>query len=326
MESLLNALKAVAEPSRLRILALCQDAELTVSELVKILGQSQPRVSRHLKLLVEAGVLERFQEGSWVFHRATRDGVGAQLGDAVANLIPARDHHMIRDRERLAEVTRLRAKAAAAYFRDNAQAWDRLRALHIDEAEVERTILEMLPKQKIDDLLDIGTGTGRVLELLAQRVTRGLGIDASHEMLNVARAKLERSDADHCRVRQTDMYQMPFPAAAFDAAVIHQVLHFVDDPAGVVGEAARVLQPGGHLLVVDFTPHGEESLRQDHAHRRLGFDDQEVAGWFSDAGLTMRETRHLAGEPLTVGVWLAEKRRGQRGLPIARAAAHPPSH
>lgn len=326
METLLNALKAVAEPTRLRILALCRNAELTVSELVKILGQSQPRVSRHLKLLVKAGVLERFQEGSWVFHRATRDGVGAQLGDAVASLIPAHDHDLRRDGERLGEVIRDRAAAAAAYFRDNAKAWDRLRALHIDEAEVERTILEMLPQQKIDDLLDIGTGTGRVLQLLAPRVARGLGIDASHEMLNVARANLESSDVDHCRVRQTDMYQMPFPAAAFDAAVIHQVLHFADDPAAAVAEAARVLQPGGHLLVVDFTPHGEESLRLEHAHRRLGFEDQEVAEWFSDAGLAIRETRHLAGEPLTVGVWLAEKRRSRRGRPIVRAAAHPPSH
>ncbi len=326
MENLLTALKAVAEPTRLRILALCQEAELTVSELVKILGQSQPRVSRHLKLLVEAGVLERFQEGSWVFHRATRDGIGAQLGDAVATLIPARDQSLVRDRARLGDVTRSRAEAAAAYFRDNAEAWDRLRSLHIDEAEVERTILEMLPKQKIDDLLDIGTGTGRVLELLAPRTARGLGVDASHEMLNVARANLENAATDHCRVRQTDMYQMPFPAAAFDTAVIHQVLHFADDPAGVVGEAARVLQPGGYLLIVDFLPHQEESLRQDHAHRRLGFEDQEVAGWFSDAGLTIRETRHLPGEPLTVGVWLAEKRSGRRGHPIARAAMHPPSH
>jgi len=326
MKSLLIALKGVSEPTRLRILTLCQDAELTVSELVKILGQSQPRVSRHLKLLVEAGVLERFKEGSWVFHRATRDGVGAQLGDAVANLITIRDHHMIRDRQRMGTVTQLRAEAAAAYFRDNAKTWDRLRTLHIDEAEVERTILEMLPGEKIGDLLDIGTGTGRVLELLAARVARGLGIDTSHEMLNVARTNLERSDADHCRVRQANMYQMPFPTASFDAAVIHQVLHFADDPASVVGEAARVLQPGGYLLVVDFTPHCEESLRQEHSHRCLGFNSLEVSGWFSDARLTMRETRHLAGDPLTVGLWLAQKRRGSRGQPIARAAAHPPSH
>ena len=312
MDGLLAALRAAAEPTRLRIVALMAEGELTVSELARILGQSQPRISRHLKLLVEAGLLVRLREGSWVFHRLAEDGPGAALIRSLTGLLPGDgDPVLARDRNRLIEVKRDRAEAAADYFRRNAARWDKLRSLHVDDAEVERAIGRLLPKRGIKDLLDIGTGTGRMLELLGPRAARGLGIDLSREMLAIARARLDRAGLAHCRVRQADLYQLPFADGSFDVATIHQVLHFLDQPAAAVAEAGRVLAPGGKLLIADFAPHHEESLRDEHAHRRLGFADAEIGAWLVRAGLTPVDTVRLAGDPLTVVVWMAAKPRSK---------------
>ena len=312
MDGLLAALRAAAEPTRLRIVALMAEGELTVSELARILGQSQPRISRHLKLLVEAGLLVRLREGSWVFHRLAEDGPGAALIRSLTGLLPGDgDPVLARDRNRLIEVKRDRAEAAADYFRRNAARWDKLRSLHVDDAEVERAIGRLLPKRGIKDLLDIGTGTGRMLELLGPRAARGLGIDLSREMLAIARARLDRAGLAHCRVRQADLYQLPFADGSFDVATIHQVLHFLDQPAAAVAEAGRVLAFGGKLLIADFAPHHQESLRDEHAHRRLGFADAEISAWLARAGLTPVDTVHLAGDPLTVVVWTAAKPRSK---------------
>ena len=308
MDALLAALRAAGEPTRLRLVQLLARGELTVSELVHILGQSQPRISRHLKLLTEAGLLARHPEGSWVFYRLAKNGPGAEVaGHLTALLAAGGDQVLTRDLERLADVKRTRADAAAAYFRRNAESWDKLRSLHIDDREVEKVIARLLPKRGIENLLDLGTGTGRMLELLAPRAERGLGIDLSREMLAVARANLERAGIGHCQVRQADIYQLPFPDRSFDAATIHQVLHFLDEPGDVIAEAARVLAPGARLLVADFAPHDLESLRHDHEHRRLGFEDAEIVSWFAAAGLRHKKTVRLSGKPLTVVVWLAAK-------------------
>jgi len=280
---------------------------LTVSELVGILGQSQPRVSRHLKLLTEAGLLERIREGSWVFHRLVQGGDGANLANQLTGMLPVQDETLTRDLERLSLVKRERDQAAAEYFRRNAERWDSLRSLHVDDRIVEKVLLDMLEGQRIDEMLDVGTGTGRMLELFGPRLKKGEGIDLSREMLTVARANLDRAALNHCTVRQADMYQIPFPAAVFDAVTLHQVLHFLDRPGRAVGEAVRVLKPGGMLLLVDFGPHGEESLRHEHEHRRLGFDDNEVASWFEVNGMSWLKKTHLPGDPLTVAVWLGKK-------------------
>jgi ubiquinone/menaquinone biosynthesis C-methylase UbiE len=318
MEQLLAALRAAAEPTRLRLLALCAEGELTVSELTDILGQSQPRVSRHLKLLCEAGLLDRFREANWVFYRLARGGARGAAERLVA-MLPAEDPVVALDRERLDQVKRQRRAAAEAYFRTNAQDWDRIRALHIDEREVEAALVELLADEPIDDLLDIGTGTGRVLEVMAPRVERALGVDLSREMLAVARVNLERAGARNCAIRQGDMYQLPAPGGSFDAVVIHQVLHYAEHPGRAIAEAARVLRPGGRLVVADFAPHELEFLRTEHAHRRLGFADSEIMEFCREAGLTPLQPVHLPGENLTVVLWPARKDGAARAGEAARA-------
>lgn len=307
MEILLSGLRAAAEPSRLRLLALCAHAELTVSELVQILGQSQPRVSRHLKLLCEAGLIDRFREGTWAFYRLSEMGRCADLARVLIDLIPMDDATLALDLQRLESVKKANSERAAAYFRRNAEEWDKIRTLHIAEDAVEAALGNLFPQSGLKDFLDIGTGTGRVLELFGPRVERGVGIDMSREMLALARANLQEADLRNCQVRQGDMYQLPFSDESFDGLVIHQVLHFAEDPAEAIAEAGRALRPGGRLVVVDFAPHNLEMLRDEHAHRRLGFNDGEVTRWLELAGLSPDKTVTLEGDPLTVCLWSATR-------------------
>jgi ArsR family transcriptional regulator len=307
LDDFLAGLRAAAEPTRLRLLALCAEGELTVSELTEILGQSQPRVSRHLKLMVEAGLLERIREGTWAFYRLTGGDAGTRLGRRLVDMIPGDDAALALDRERLGAVKQARAGRAQAYFRKNAARWNEIRKLYVAEAEVEKALLEVMPMEGVGDFLDIGTGTGRILELFGDKVERGLGIDLSREMLALARANLERAGRRNCRVRHGDMYKLPVPSASFDAVAIHQVLHYADDTAAAIAEAARVLRQGGRLVIVDFAPHDLEFLRLEHAHRRLGFSDDEVEGWCRAAGLVPEGTVHLPGDPLTVTIWTVRR-------------------
>jgi ArsR family transcriptional regulator len=315
MERLLGMLRAAGDATRLRLLLLLVKAELTVSELTEILGQSQPRVSRHLKLLCEAGLLERFKEGAWVFYRASDQGEAAELARALPRLVDSEnDPVLIDDRRRLAQVRAQRAQEAAAYFRANAPRWERIRSLHVPEAEVERLIVRLLEQERLDYVLDAGTGTGRMLELLAPHIKRGIGIDVSPEMLAIARDRLGNAGAFNCQVRRGDVYRLPFAdgeaRGGFDAVLFHQVLHYLDDPQAALREAIRVLKPGGRIMIVDFAPHNLEFLRNEHAHRRLGFSEHEVLGWFKLAGLKPVATESLAprsgAETLTVMVWVAE--------------------
>jgi ubiquinone/menaquinone biosynthesis C-methylase UbiE len=318
MKPLLAALKAAAEPTRLRLLALLARGELTVTEITRVLHQSQPRVSRHLKLLCDAGLLERLPEGAWVFYRLAERGEGARWGRTLLELLPAGDQELARDLERLDRVRRERAERAAAYFRDNAASWDRIRKLYVGEAAVEHAMIEAAGDGELGDLVDLGTGTGRVLEVFAPRVRRGIGIDDSHEMLNVARAKLDARGITNCQVRRGNLYNVPLPSACADLVTVHQVLHFLDDPAVALKEASRLLRPDGRLLMVDFAPHGLEFLRADYAHRRLGFADEEVTRWCKAAGLGAVKVRHLnaagkAGhDALTVSLWTATQAASAR--------------
>jgi ArsR family transcriptional regulator len=318
MNRLVTMLRAAGDPTRLRLLLLLRQAELTVSELIEIVGQSQPRVSRHLKLLCDAGLIERFKEGSWVFYRAADTGAGVELGQVLSAL--AGPHAA--DLQRVAQVREARAAEAAAYFKTNAAEWERIRALHAPDKDVEAAIVRQLSSAPIEHLLDAGTGTGRMLELLGPQTKRAVGVDVSPEMLAIARDRLMRVSLTQCQVRLGDTYRLPFPAGGaltgFDAVLFHQVLHYLDDPGAAVAEAARVMRAGGRLLIADFAPHALEFLRTDFAHRRLGFSEREVQGWFQAAGL-----KPLAGETvaphkketLTVKLWLAQ------AMPRTRAEA-----
>jgi SAM-dependent methyltransferase len=319
MDTLLAMLRAVAEPTRLRLLALCTEGEMAVGDLVEILGQSQPRVSRHLKLLCEAGVLDRFREGSHVFYCQSHEvGETAGIARALAEMIPVDDPEILRDRAGLERIRRRRARAADDYFRANAAQWDSIRSLHVDEREVERALRATLPG-RYELLLDIGTGTGRMLELFGDRIERGLGIDSSRDMLSVARANLNAAGLRHCQVRHGDMYRLAVEDNAADAVVVHQVLHYAERPAAAIAEAARVLAPGGTLVVADFAPHGLEALREEHAHARLGFDDDEVFDWCRAVRLTPDAPVRLAGDPLTVTVWTARAGGKLRAVPTGES-------
>ena len=303
--AVLSALKAAGEPTRLRLMAALARAELTVTELTQVLGQSQPRISRHLKLLCDAGLIERFREGAWAFYRLADKGAGGEAARFITQNLPADDPALRADHERLSAVRRARQETAAAYFKANAKEWARIRALHVPEADVEAAVLKLAGEKPIPMLLDLGTGTGRMLEVFAPHVERGLGIDLSREMLGMARANLEKAGIENCSVRHGDLYRLPFESGAgADVAVIHQVLHYLENPAAAVAEAARVLKPGGRIVIADFAPHDLEFLREAHAHRRLGFADTELKQWAEAAGLHVTQTKTLPGDKLTVKIWL----------------------
>ena len=316
MQPLLAMLRAAGDPTRLRLFLILREAELTVSELTQVLGQSQPRVSRHLKLLCDAGLLARFKEGSWVFYRAADTGPAARLGEVMAGL--AEPEALAGDRARLASVREARAALAAAFFKANAADWERIRSLHAPEKDVENAIVRQLREGSIESVLDAGTGTGRMLELLAPTIKRGVGVDSSPDMLAIARDRLERAHIHHCQVRLADVYRLPFANGdgeqGFDAVLFHQVLHYLEDPQGAIAEAARVLKPGGRILIADFAPHDLEFLRTELQHRRLGFSDREVQGWFQAAGLKALASEaiapeeghaHPGGGKLIVKIWVA---------------------
>jgi ubiquinone/menaquinone biosynthesis C-methylase UbiE/DNA-binding transcriptional ArsR family regulator len=317
-------LKAAGEPTRLRILALLAEAELTVSDLTEILRQSQPRLSRHLRLLTEAGLVDRFREGSWAFFRIGDRSGAAELARALIGRLNVDDAIVLRDRERLTAVRASRGAAAQNYFRRHAAQWDRIRRLHVADTAVEAAIRAALADKPIRALLDLGTGTGRMLELFGADIERGLGLDLSLDMLALARARLDRAGLRHCSVRHGDIYDLALPRDSFDAVIIHQVLHFLDDSARAIAEAARVLRPGGRLLVVDFAPHDLEFLREEHAHRRLGFAAETVTQWLEAAGLDVLRQETLPPGPqgkIAVSLWLARDPRIVLAAPASREVA-----
>jgi ubiquinone/menaquinone biosynthesis C-methylase UbiE/DNA-binding transcriptional ArsR family regulator len=317
-------LKAAAEATRLRLLMLIAEAELTVTDLTAILRQSQPRLSRHLRLLAEAGLVERHREGSWAFFHFGEAGSAADIARALIARLDPSDPIIARDRERLAAVRASRAAAAQNYFRRHAAEWDRIRRLHVADAAVEEAIRTALGNQPIRALLDLGTGTGRMLELFANNIERGLGLDLSLDMLALARTRLDRAGLKHCAVRYGDIYDLALPRDTFDVVIIHQVLHFLDDSARAIREAARVLRPGGRLLVIDFAPHDLEFLRDEHAHRRLGFAAEAVTQWLEAAGLGIMRQETLPPGPegkIAVSLWLARDPRIVVAAPVTREVA-----
>jgi ubiquinone/menaquinone biosynthesis C-methylase UbiE/predicted transcriptional regulator len=327
MDELLNIMRALGDPTRLRIALLIRQLELSVGEVVQILGQSQPRVSRHIRILDEAGIAERRKEGSWVFLRPGAQLTSGRL-DALFAMTDGSEARMVqRDLTKLAEVREARAKMAAAYFAQNAGEWDQLRSLHVAESEVEAAMRALLcaappelPATPLGRVLDIGTGTGRMIELFAGDAEKFTAVDNNAEMLRVARAKLSGSANDaginsvNVEIKMGDFNALPLPDASYDTILFHQVLHYAQAPERVIAEAARVLAPSGRMMIVDFAAHDHEELRSVHAHARLGFRDEMITRAFAGCGIKMAHQDTLDGGTLTVKIWLGQKQGPKLGV------------
>ena len=308
-------LRALADPTRLRIMRLLSAMELAVGELAQVLGQSQPRVSRHIRILCDAGLAERRKEGSWVFlHSAIGLDRAPPLGSAAARLLAVAEDsdaafaaRCAEDRRHLAAIRAARETTAATYFARHADEWDTLRVLHTADAPVEAALTAALSAGSLGALLDVGTGTGRMAELFAARADRVIAFDKSPEMLRIARARLQHLPAERIKLVQGDFAALPFAEASFDTVLFHQVLHYAQEPEGVLAEAARVARPGARIAVVDFAAHDREELRSAHAHARLGFSDEQMLALLTDAGFTADPAIALPGQPLTVKIWTGQR-------------------
>lgn len=302
--------QALADPVRIRILYLLREMELSVGELAQTLAQGQPKISKQLKVLIDCGLVGRRKEGNWVFLRLG----SPDLVDPVFVLLDrwaqvhGRNPWLAADAARLSAINAERSAEAAAYFAAHAAEWDRLRSLHVATAEVDDAILRAIGDHHLGNLVDIGTGTGTMVELLADHADFIIGIDRSPEMLRFGRAKLLAAGITNAELRQGDMNALDVPAASADTVVLHQVLHYAHRPAAVIAEAARILKPSGKLVVIDVAPHDREELRREHAHTRLGFEDGEVLGFMRAAHLKGKVVEHLADGALTVTIWTAEPR------------------
>lgn len=322
MDQLLQGLRAAGEATRLRILGLCAHAELTVTELVEILDQSQPRISRHLRLLVEAALLRRHQEGNWAYYRLDEAAASGELARLLVDLMPADDPLHAQDLARLESVKEAWAVRAAAYFKKHAPEWSRVSAEFYDDGRIDAALIERLGTAPLGDLLDIGTGTGHTLQVLGGKADSGIGIDRSIDMLKVARANVWRAGLKNCQVRLADMLRLPYGPDSFDTVTLRMVLHFAESPAATIAEAARVLRPGGRLVVVDLAPHDRAELRRDHAHRWMGFADGDLRGFFEQSGLVAEAPQRLDDGPLAVCLWLGKRPANDaRRAPAADQAA-----
>lgn len=318
MDQLLNIMRALADPTRLRIILLIRQLELSVGEVVLILGQSQPRVSRHIRILDEAGIAERRKEGSWVFLRPGPILLSGRLDPLFAMTDGSEARILKRDLAKLDEVRSARANMAADYFARHADDWDRLRSLHVAESEVEQAMRKLLTIAPLGNVLDIGTGTGRMIELFAPDAEKFTAIDNNGDMLRLARARLsslELSPQHNGRIQIMlgDFNALPLPDTSHDTILFHQVLHYAQAPEHVIAEAARVLSPGGRMMIVDFAAHDREDLRTIHAHARLGFTDDMIARAFAACGLHMAHKDMLAGGELVVKIWLGQKNSALSG-------------
>ena len=307
MEHLIKALKAAGEPTRLRILAALSQYELTVTELVSLLNQSQPRVSRHLKLLLEAGLVSRFQEGSWVFQRLNESKLTAQI----TAMIDLGDPTLKQDSERLGRIKVENARRATDYFAANAGDWDQVRTMVGSDEKIESAMRKTVGNRVFGNMIDMGTGTGRIVEIFADRAAKITGYDSSQEMLKLARTKFEQAGLSHCQARLGDITALPATSGSADLITIHQVLHYLDSPFAVIEEAKRLLSPGGLILVVDFAKHQHEFLRTEHAHRRLGFADSEVQFWCDNNELDLKHSQEIthndSHDGLDVMLWVLQQ-------------------
>jgi len=313
LHDMVGILNAMSSDTRLRILSLLSEGDLTVSDLTMILCQSQPRVSRHLKLLSDAHLISRHQEGAWAYFHLEEESPARDLLCLTLSQLSMKDNLLEADRRHLSEVRQKRQQKAAAYFSAHAGEWDSLRRLYVDETRIEQALLRLIGNAKIETMLDIGTGTASMIKLFAPIVNRAIGIDNNHAMLAVARANLEQHNIAHAQLRVGEAASLPFEARSFDLITLHQILHFLENPQTAIEEAARVLRQGGRLILVDFAPHAYEFLAEQHAHVRLGFSDAAIERWLQKSALTLDDVQNIAPPPaeqdkkLTVKIWIGRK-------------------
>lgn len=312
--SIETTIRALDDQTRLRIVRLLATMELAVGELAQVLGQSQPRVSRHVAILVDAGLVERRPEGAWVFLRQSAR-CGAAIAQGVAHLLSVAEEEdaafaiiCAEDRRHLAAIRASRDKNAADYFSRHAGEWDRLRALLAPADAVEEALAAALEGEEVGELLDIGTGTGRIAELLEPSAQSVVGLDKSPEMLRIARARLDDIAQGRVELVQADFSNLPFADARFDTVVFHQVLHYASEPDFALAEAARVCRPGGRIAIVDLAAHDREELRRAHAHARLGFDNAQMNAMLARHGFATERTSMIEGGELAVMVWTARRK------------------
>ena len=316
MSAAIDIFRALADPTRLRIVHLLRAMELAVGEIAQVAGQSQPRVSRHVRILAEAGLVERRKEGNWVFLRLARTAGVAPFLALLDQLRPSPSERLWQEADlaRLAAVRADRARAAESYFAEHAEEWDAIRSLHVAEADVEAAMTALLTSEPIGQMLDIGTGTGRMIELFGPAADHVTALDRSPDMLRLARAKLPEDATGKYALTLGDFSDLPLETESSDTILLHQVLHYAQAPELVIAEAARVARIGGRVLIADFAPHEREELRVRDQHSRLGFSDDQIQAWFARAGLDLERVESLPGQELTVQLWLA----GRRGARILR--------
>lgn len=312
MAASLDIFRALADPTRLRIFHLLRTMELAVGEIAQVMEQSQPRVSRHIRILVEAGLVDRRKEGSWVFLMPGQSVASRAMLDWFDQITPSGEELLWieADSARLAAVRADRSAAANQYFAEHAEEWDAIRSLHVAEAEVEGAMARMLGERPLGRLLDVGTGTGRMAELFGGAATSVVAVDRSPDMLRLARAKLPADDPGKYRLAVGDFNALPLEDRSADTIILHQVLHYAQAPATVIAELARLLADDGALMIADFAAHDREDLRTRAAHARLGFSDEQMTGWFRQNGLDMTAVESLSGDALTVKIWMGGRQAG----------------
>jgi ArsR family transcriptional regulator len=280
----LDSLSALSDPVRCRMLRLLDDHELTVSELCAILQLPQSTVSRHLRILSDGGWASSRRDGTSRYYSLVRGDAGlAQVWQLTrAELEVRRAVELSQDARRVAAVMARRRETSVQFFAGASDEWDRLRAEMFGRDFGPMALLGWLPSEWV--VGDLGCGTGALLPLLAPHVSRVIGVDASDEML--AAARVRASDLANVELRKGSLESLPIDDRSLDAAALMLVLHHVPSPAAAMAEAARVLEPGGRLLIVDMAPHEREEYRHEMGHVWLGFSDEQMRRLLEQAGFT----------------------------------------
>ncbi len=305
---MLETLKALADPCRLRLTAVLLSGEFTVQELTRIMDMGQSRISRHLKILTEAGVLTVKRQGTWSYYRA---GEECRFFSAIRPAFE-RELEMLTERSRdmaaVAEVLEERRRRSQEFFDRHARQWDDLARTLLPVPEYHKRLIKQVPEGVT--LLEIGIGTGALLIELAARAANVIGVDHSPAMLEEARRRLANDGVSSVELRLGEMSHLPLSDGSVGCVVANMVLHHAADPAAVLAEIRRVLVPGGVLLLADLARHEREAAREQLADQWLGFEENELTDWLKLAGFAVVTTELVAADPGQESVLLVQGETG----------------